>query len=216
MTNENKKYDELIGTLKNLQKVKAHPNFEADLKRRLNSEKFDEPVKQRRRFWVSSRLVPTFGLAVAAIVVIFLIDLNSGEADNPFLIEPRVRKDIIVVTNEGVNDIPEKKLTEKEKKPEVELFSDRTDSDEKQEMRSKEKTDKSLLSESGVTSPESTSINEEETTAEDEVSTELATGIAIRKSGLNFRQIKQTKLEKEQILKLKKKVQMRDKTKGLK
>jgi len=215
MTNEDKKYDELIGTLNNLQQVKAHPNFEADLKRRLNAEKFEKPVKQRRRFWVPSRLVPTFGLAIVAIVVIFLIDLNSGETDNPFLIEPRVRKDMIVVTNEGVKDIPEKKLTEKEGKPEVKLFSDKIDSDQKQEMRSKEKTDRNLMTESGVTSPESTSINEEEAKAEDEVSTELATGLAIRKSGLNFRQIRQTKLQKEQILELKKKVKIKGKTKDL-
>lgn len=215
MTNEDKKYDELIGTLKNLQKVKAHPNFEADLKRKLNAEKFEKPTKQRSRFWVPSRLVPTFGLAIVAIVIIFLVDLNSGETDNPFLIEPRVRKDMIVVTNEGVTDIPEKKLTEKEEKPEVKLFSDKIDSDQKQKTRSKGKTDRSLVSEPGVTSPESTSINEEEAKTEDEVSTELATGLAIRKSGLNFRQIRQTKLQKEEILELKKKVHIKGKTRDL-
>jgi hypothetical protein len=72
-----------------------------------------------------------------------------------------------------------------------------------------------LVSEPGVTSPESTSINEEEAKTEDEVSTELATGLAIRKSGLNFRQIRQTKLQKEEILELKKKVHIKGKTRDL-
>ena len=35
MTNDDKKYDDLISTLKNLQQVKAHPNFDANLKRKL-------------------------------------------------------------------------------------------------------------------------------------------------------------------------------------
>ena len=36
MNDDEKKYNEVIKTLKGLQKLKAPPNFEADLKRRLN------------------------------------------------------------------------------------------------------------------------------------------------------------------------------------
>ena len=46
MINDEKKYDDLIRTLKSLQQVKASPNFEADLKRRLNAEKNAKQFKQ--------------------------------------------------------------------------------------------------------------------------------------------------------------------------
>ena len=219
MKDEDKKYDDLISTLSNLQQVKAHPYFEADLKRRLNTEKYEVSGEEsKKNFWISSRLAPTFVLVVAAIVVFLLIDLNSVEPDNPFLIEPRVREDMIAVTNQELKETPTKQLSESKEKSrsEEKMLSNKKDQDIKSEKRSEGNTSKNLVTESVVTAPDSSSINEEESTATDELSTELATGIAIRKSGLNFRQIKQSKLEKEQIMELKEKVQIRGKTKKIK
>ena len=216
MTNDDKKYDGLISTLKNLQQVKTHPNFEADLKRRLNQEKYEASEDQgKRRFLVPSRLVPAFGLAVAAIVVFLLIDLNSVESDDPLLIQPRVREDLITVSTEDLNEIPTTRVPESNErsKSEERMLSDKKDQDLKPQKKSEGISGGNLITESDVTPPESTLSSEEETASTDELSTELATGIAIRKSGLNFRQIKQTKLEKEQILELKKKVQLKSKMK---
>jgi len=216
MTNEDKKYDELIGTLKNLQKVKAHPGFEADLKRRLNQEKYETSEDQsKKRFWVPSRLVPAFGLAVAAMVVFLLIDLNSVESNDPFLIEPRVRKDVISVSTRDLNEVPTTQVPEnnEKSKPEERILPDKKDQEQRLEKKSGGDNGRNLITESEVTPPESTLSNEEETSDEDDLSTELAAGLAIRKSGLNFRQIKQTKQEKEEILELKKKVQIKGKIK---
>ena len=219
MTNDDKKYNGLISTLKDLQKVKAHPNFEADLKRKLNAEKFEiSGEEDKKRFWIPSRLAPTFVLVVIAMVVFLLIDLNSVKPDNPFLIQPRVREDMIAVTNQELKEMPTNQLPESREKSKLEgkMLSDKKDRDMKSEKRSEGNTSRNMVTESVVTAPDSSSINEEKTDTADELSTELATGIAIRKSGLNFRQIKQSKLEKEQILELKKKVQIRGKTKDLK
>lgn len=210
MIDEDKKYEDVIGALKNLQQVKAPPNFESDLKRRLNAEKYESAgEKNKRSFWVPSRLVPTFGLAVAAIVVIFLVDLNSEESDNPFLIEPKVREDMIAVTSEQVNEVPMKQLPETKEEPKLEekSFSDKKRNDLQMEERSAGNSGGNLMSDGNFTLPESTTTKEMEITSKDELSTELATGIAVRKSGLNFRQINQTLQEKKEILELKKKIQ---------
>jgi len=216
MIDEEQKYDDVIGTLKSLQKVKAPPNFVADLKRRLNAEKYESLGEQsKKRFWVPSKLVPTFGLAVAAIVVFMLVDLNSEESDNPFLIEPKVREDLIAVTNEQINEIPMRQIpeTKEESKPEEKTSSDKKKNDLRMDKRSEENTGGSMMTDKDVTAPESTAIEESEIASTDELSTELATGIAIRKSGLNFRQINQTTQEKEEILELKKRVQIPKKMK---
>ena len=99
MKNDEKKYEKVINTLKNLKKVKAPENFEADLKRRINSEKFSK--EEKKGFWqnifVPAKLIPSIGLVVVAVVVFFVVETNSEEMENPFLIEPRVRQDIVEV-----------------------------------------------------------------------------------------------------------------------
>jgi len=101
MENDEKKYEDVIKALKGLQEVKAPANFEADLQRRINSEKYSK--EEKKSFWenifVPSRLIPSLGLVAVSVVVFFVVDTNSEEMDNPFLIEPRVREDIIGVTD---------------------------------------------------------------------------------------------------------------------
>lgn len=123
MENEEKKYEEIIKALKNLEKVDAPENFEADLKRRINSEKF--PEKERKGFWenilIPARLIPSLGLVAVAAIIFFVVDTNSEDMENPFLIEPRVREDVIVVTDsefEGLEikkeEAPKEKSIEKD------------------------------------------------------------------------------------------------------
>ena len=123
MENDGKKYEDVIKALKGLKKINAPENFEADLKRKINSEKFSE--KERKGFWenifVPARLIPSLGLVAAAVIIFFVVDTNSEEMDNPFLIEPRVREDIIAVTDiefEGLEtkkeEAPKEKSTEKD------------------------------------------------------------------------------------------------------
>ena len=118
MENEEKKYEDVIKALKGLKKVNAPENFEADLKRKINSEKF--PGKERTSFWqnifVPGKLIPSLGLVAAAVIIFFVVDTNSEEMDNPFLIEPRVREDVIAVTDsefEGLETKKDEALKEK-------------------------------------------------------------------------------------------------------
>ena len=99
MTNDENKSADVIHALEGLKKVIAPENFEADLQRRINSERYEK--EEKKSFWqnifLPSRLIPSLGLVAAAMVVFFVVDTNPEELDNPFLIEPRVREDIYVV-----------------------------------------------------------------------------------------------------------------------
>ena len=101
MENDEKKYEDVIKALKGLQEVKAPANFEADLQRRINSEKFSK--EEKKSFWenifVPSRLIPSLGLVAVSVVIFFVVDTNPEEVDNPFLIEPRVREDVFAVAD---------------------------------------------------------------------------------------------------------------------
>ena len=210
MIDDEKKYNEVIKTLKGLQQLKAPPNFEADLKRRLNSEKYAKEEKRKiKRFFTPSRLVPSFGLAAAAIVIFLMVNTNSEEADNPFLMEPKIREDVMLVSDKDEAVIPEGNLNEKSDVAEKDVFADKKNSGVRSEKLLKERSsDNDLLAGREFSPSESTLTSETEITITDEVPAPLATGIAIRKSGLNFRQVYPTKEEKKKILELKKKIRI--------
>lgn len=96
MENDEKKYEDVIKTLKGLQEVKAPVNFEANLQRKINSEKFQN--EEKKSFWenifIPTRLIPSLGLIATAILIIFVVETNSEEIDNPFLIQPKLREDL--------------------------------------------------------------------------------------------------------------------------
>jgi len=219
MIDDEKKYDDLIKTLKSLQQVKAPTNFEADLKRRLNAEKYAKEEKRTiKRFFVPSRLVPSFGLAAAAIVIFFLVNTNSEETDNPFLMEPKVREDMILISDKDVLNIPESNLKKESEVIEGDVIANKKDKGMRRERFDEEKSsDESLIAgRNELALTESTKISEMESEPTDELSTPMATGLAIEKSGLNFRQVIQTHKEQEEIQELKKKVQILKKSEKLK
>lgn len=99
------RYKKVIDTLKSLQEVKAPRNFEADLMRRINSEKFEDKKQSfLKKILLPSRLIPSAGLAVAAVLLLFVINLESDATEDPLLMEPKVRGDIIEATE--MSDIP--------------------------------------------------------------------------------------------------------------
>ena len=188
MIDDEKKYNEVIKTLKGLQQLKAPPNFEADLKRRLNAEKYAKEEKRKiKRFFTPSRLVPSFGLAAAAIVILLMVNTNSEEVDNPFLMEPKIREDIMLVSDKDEVVIPEGNLSKESEMIEEDVIADKKDKERRRENFFEEKSsDDDLLAGRELSPSESTLTAETEITITDEVSAPLATGIAIRKSGLDL------------------------------
>jgi len=214
MNDDEKKYEDVIGALKGLQQVKAHPNFEADLKRRLNEEKYaSKKKKDFRSFFVPSRLVPSLGLAVAAVIVFMIINVKSEEADNPFLMEPKIREDVFAYSETDDFQLPEKEEKDLSGESGGNL-EERT----KEDFESNEGSDKmmrsspdeeSLIAGRELSPAETTMTDDTDAVETEELTTQPATGFAIRKSALNFRQVNITETQQIEIDKLKKKVQMK-------
>jgi len=218
MNDDEKKYDDLIKTLNGLQQVKAPPNFEADLKRRLNAEKHTkEEKKSIKSFFAPSRLVPSFGVAAAAIVIFLMVSTNSEETDNPFLMEPKVREDMILISDTDDLNIPKSNLSKESEVIEKDVIAEKKDKGMRRENFDEERSsDENLIAgRNELALTETTMIGETESAPTEDLSAPAATGLAIEKSGLNFRQINPTQKEQEEILELKKKVQFLKKNEKL-
>lgn len=231
MENDEKKYEDVIKTLKGLQEVKAPANFEADLQRRINSEKFSK--KEKINFWqnifVPAKLIPSLGLVAVAVVMFFVVDTNSEEMDNPFLIEPRVREDVFAITEfeeveKKQDELSKQKSTKKEepaidrrtnesqlKSSEDKVISGREKSgdveglvDEKDAVR-----DQDLLSDNlaATDSTLATVTENPQPTVPTESGAEMITGQAITKEELNFRQVQLTEEEQKTVNELRNQVQ---------
>ena len=110
MKNENdeNKYKNISKTLGELQKVSAPPNFEANLMRKIRSGKIDKKETGFGKLFLPNRLIPSLGLIAVAIVIFFVVDVNSEKMENPLLMDPRVREDIVAVSDDsGMNEIQE-------------------------------------------------------------------------------------------------------------
>lgn len=69
--------NEIIQTLKSMQQVKAPANFEADLFRRINQEKYAEEKQPWIKFLPLPKLIPSLGLSVVVLALFFVITFNS-------------------------------------------------------------------------------------------------------------------------------------------
>ena len=213
MMSDEKKYTDLIKTLKNLQQVKSPANFEADLRRKLNEGKYEEKSKRSiKDFLVPSRLFPSFGLAAVAVVVFLLVNTNSEEAENPFMIEPKVREDIITVEEVDLLKVPDRERSVMMDDTDEKNIVDKKNKElEREKMYGDNLPENNIIAESESFLPDSTLTDKDEIEATDEYSSPSATGLAIKRSGLNFRQINPTDAEQKEIMKLKSKIQIRSK-----
>jgi hypothetical protein len=236
MENDDKKYEDVIKALKGLQEVKAPANFEADLQRRINSEKFSK--EEKKSFWenifVPSRLIPSLGLVAVSVIIFFAIDTNPEEVDNPFLIEPKVREDVFAVADyielekkqEEVST--EKSLKKEEPAVEQRKVDTQLKSSEDKMISAREKSGEleGIVDEKDVARDQSIiaganmavdsiaeTINESpQPTVPAEVGTEIVTGQTITKEELNFRQIQLTEEEQKTVNALKSQVQFLEKS----
>jgi hypothetical protein len=104
MNKEEKIDKRLLDDLKNLPRVDAPKNFETELLRKLHST---EEIK-KESFWSKllspSRLAPAVVAIGTAIIIFFVVDINSEKIEDPLNIAPRLREDLVVV--ETIKEIP--------------------------------------------------------------------------------------------------------------
>ena len=220
---DDKKYSDLIKNLNQLQEVKAPADFEAELMRKINSDKFKEIKGQSiwSKIFLPSRLIPSAGLAAAAIIVFFVVTLNPEELEDPLQMEPRVREDIIKVV-----DYNEVKLEREDKKIDKDIIDEAplekrttmTESSVTEDKGSGRRMEEEVIEsftddemiadiDSVPTEPMITGTTEP-ITLPTEGETEMATGLAISKENLNFRQIQLSEEEQKVVEQLRQKVQI--------
>jgi len=196
-------YSDIIKTLKGLQRVKAPANFEADLMRRINTGKYEKEKSLWEKFLLPSRLIPSAALGLAAVIVFFVLNINSAQLENPLLMPPRVRDDVVATKDVPVIPKDEQTSTENEKinkeanKKPVPFFKEGT------------KTYAEIHGTAGDSDVSNLGIT---FTGEDTESTlpgntsMVSFGYPINKSGLNFRSNTMTREERAQLQMMKKKL----------
>lgn len=107
---DEKMYENVTKLLGSMKKVSVPPNFDADLMRRINSEKYALPEPWWKKVFIPSRLIPAAGLALATIAVLFVLDTASVESENPLLSNPRVREDVVAASENGEEISPAQKM----------------------------------------------------------------------------------------------------------
>lgn len=224
--NDDKQFEDVISTLKQLKKVEAPPYFESDLKRKINQLKHPVTVPLWKRFLIPSRLIPSAAMVISAVLVIFVVTTSSEEPVDPFSIEPRLREDLFTLEGASVIDEeiqPEEKevpdVVEKRKeqlkqreteqpemKSNVEMNNGRSqiETDElkrvdQNEMLTDEKSDQFES-----TLPESLVTNDKDVLAVTEPAMEEnSEGGGITKQSLNFRQVNLSTEEQTKVMELK-------------
>jgi nitrogen fixation-related uncharacterized protein len=97
--NDEKQYEAVIKILKGLPSVNASADFEMNLKRRINSEKYSGK-KHEKTDWLirllqPSKLIPSAALAAAAVFMLFFFNIESPQFDDPLSSMPKVREDVL-------------------------------------------------------------------------------------------------------------------------
>jgi hypothetical protein len=230
------KFEDVIQKLKKLKRVDAPANFESDLKRRINAESNKTRVEEKKSVWGSillpSRLIPSLGLGLAAAIVFMVININSEEMEDPFQIEPKVRKDIVeVVDYETVKREVEETEKNKSLSKDLPLVKERRDESRFQDKSVQEPSvgkeesgreelineegyivekpdaiDESIVESDKIKTQDSTITAITESPVRTETTSEVATGMAITKEELNFRQVQLNEAEQQVVDQLRTKV----------
>lgn len=205
---DEKKYKSLVNDLKNLKKIEAPVGFENKLWNKIN---FKESA-ERQSLWhkLTIRLVPAAAVLAVAVILFVVIENNAYEYQDPFLIEPAQRTDLIEFSAQEENlierdEIKDEKSVKPEKpreeKPSVVFRKKEAPAPEALSMENQIAGRSETIVEDDSIAPETTSVATalaDEVTGHDEnlPSAEM-------KQGLNFRQIQLSEQEKQEVNELK-------------
>jgi hypothetical protein len=223
MNDEEKKYKRLIDDLKNLPKVEAPKNFETELLRKINSSEEVKKVSFWEKLPSPARLAPAALAIVSAVIIFFVVDINSEVMEDPLSIAPKLREDLAILktTQEVPIELKKQSVRQKEK---VEIKSEEIISDKKDiapplfrdkgnEVRLESETEikEQLVADelqAGISDSDSYISNETKSLGESVVpSTINAPSTEISKDNLNFLQRNLSSEEKIEVQQLKMKVQ---------
>jgi hypothetical protein len=169
--------------------------------RKINSGKYEK----ERSFWekllLPSRLIPSAALGIAVVIVFFVLNMNSAPVENPLLMAPRVRDDVIATNNSTVTP----------KEAQVNPQKEKARNEIKQEPFFKEGTKSyaeihSESTDSGVSNLGITFTGEDSESTMPANPSIVSFGNPITKSGLDFQRRMLTPQERAQLEIMKKRL----------
>lgn len=191
----NKKF---LDDLKNLPKVSAPENFEEGLWRKIYSADDKKEFFIQKIFSIN-RFIPASATLVAIVIVFFLINSNASDYEDPFMIEPPVREDLITVSNDdaGVTQMIQKKQNSKQHR----IESDQANRNLKEENSVQQLNDSTPQKPALEGKKSSGVMSSQPMVIDDAIESETIT-----KDELNFLKKTVSEQEKREILELKKKI----------
>lgn len=191
----NKKF---LDDLKNLPKVSAPENFEEGLWRKIYSAD-DKKEYFIQKIFSINRFIPASATLVAIVIVFFLINSNASDYEDPFMIEPPVREDLITVSNDdaGVTQMIQKKQNSKQHR----IESDQANRNLKEENSVQQLNDSTPQKPALEGKKSSGVMSSQPMVIDDAIESETIT-----KDELNFLKKTVSEQEKREILELKKKI----------
>ncbi len=210
--NDDLKYQDVIDTLRQLKQVKAPAGFESDLMRSINVEFIPEEKKFWQDIFIPSRLVPAAALVVTSLLLIFVLNNNGVNSDNPLLTAPRERGDVSVSAK--TNNLTR---TQKPNNKEEALSSGQSSGIQKDNGSADQPIQNSTakkqeFTSTGTSLARNTIQNDRFITAA--VTSGKITDYPVNKAGLNFRQVNLSNEQKMKVNQLKEKMERMFDTSG--
>lgn len=205
---DDKKYKKLVDDLKSLKKIEAPVGFENKLWKKINSRE----TAEERSVWrnLTIRLVPAAAVLAVAVLLFVVIENNAYEYQDPFLIEPAQRTDLIEFSTQEQNLIESDKLPEtksvqpekpREEKPSVVFRKKEAPAPEALSLENQIAGRSETIVEDDSLSPETTAVTASEVDVVAGQDENLPS--AEMKQGLNFRQVQLSEQEKQEVNELK-------------
>lgn len=204
------KFKNLIDGLKNLKKIEAPVGFENKLWNKINSD----AVPEKKSLWdkVFVKLLPATAVVATAVILFVVIENNAYEYQDPLLIEPEVRTDLIEIKEED----PALQKFELENEPEIKSEKPKQLAQEKPSVTFRKKDSEAdvitmesplagrneILRDEDSLVPESTGVASS-LSEDSSVNDQQIAPSATMKQGLNFRQVQLTEQEKQEVNELK-------------
>lgn len=210
--NDENKYKNLIDDLKNLKKIEASVGFEQKLWNKINTA--DSHKQQPGWGKYLTRLVPAAAMVATAVILFVVIENSANEYQDPFMIEPEERTDLIAFSTEDIQLLESEEMREQEK-PKVQVQEKSSVRFRKKEVASPEvlsnerqiagRTEAYVEEDSLVLDSQilSSSISDELIENEGRMAPAAATQM---QQNLNFRQVQLSKEEQQEVIELKSKI----------
>ncbi|GAB4289429.1 MAG: hypothetical protein Kow0098_07410 [Ignavibacteriaceae bacterium] len=207
--NNDEKYQDVIKILKAMPHIEAPENFDAALMRKINRKKPDGGDEKSflLNLLMPSRLIPSAAVLASALIIFLLINTNSSEASDPFLIEPKLREDVYeisandeVLNLSGQHELTKEQRIESESPPVPKKSDNSPQTESKTESLRKNTNTESLSDEKPTATVFSDTLTDYRTK-----STELSTRVTSRQ-GLNYKIVYMSEQEKRELRQLKEKL----------